>query len=402
MSTPEINVHTQEFLEDPNTALGCPFSRASSLIGTSGPEFFSYETVRDLFREPRVRPKNVQVYLDMGLTPESPIYEFLTTGNFNMMTDEAHRRIRPIILKGFRPARIRNIEPTIRDIARELVDEMIERGTEANFVHQFSHWLSIRTISAFIGVPREDVSVFENATVELILLGVVPFEPVIPRLEGALTQIYNYVQSLIERRKAEPGDDFISDLIEIQRGGEDLSEDELIWCIVFILLAGHDTTRAQIASTARALIASGNWERAATDPEVITGVVQEALRLYPAAYRFPRLVREDFDVEDRSFTAGDLLSLNIAAAGRDPEVFEHPDVVDLERTGEKFDIGFGHGQHHCIGWALATAEITQSMLELTSRLTDVELVGDIEYRTGGVIAGPEFMNIRYTERQEAA
>lgn len=401
MSTPEINVHTQEFLEDPNTALGCPFSRAKSLVGTSGPEFFSYATVRDLFREPRVRPKSVQVYLDMGLTAESPIYEFLTTGNFNMMTDEAHRRIRPIILKGFRPARIRNIEPTIRNIARELVDEMVAQGNEANLVHQFSHWLSIRTISAFIGVPREDVKAFKDATIELILLGVVPFQPVIPRLEAALIQISSYVRSLIERRKVEPSDDFISDLIEIQRSGEDLSENELIWCIVFILLAGHDTTRAQIASTARALITSGNWERAATDPEIIGGVVQEALRLYPAAYRFPRLVREDLEVEDQSFHEGDLLSLNIAAAGRDPEAFENPDVVDLERAGEKFDIGFGHGQHHCIGWSLATAEITQSMLELTSRLTDVEIIGDVEYRTGGVIAGPEVMNIRYSERQGA-
>lgn len=397
MSTAQINVHTQEFLENPNAALGCPHGRIKHLEGLSGPEFVGYETVRDVFRDARVRPKTAQVYLDMGVSEDSVIMEFLRKGNFNMMSNENHARIRPIIIKGFRPARIRAAEGMIRTIATELVDEMIAKGSPADLVADFSHHLSIRTISGFIGVPPEDVHEFESATVELILLGTVPFAPVIPRLEAALTKIHGYVASLIARRRAERREDFISDLVTLQEEGDDLSEDELIWSIVFVLLAGHDTTRAQIASTARLLIESGSWEQGAGDEKLVAAAVSEALRLYPAAYRFPRLAQEPLTVEDVDFEPGDLFAVNLAAAGRDPEVFEDPDsfVPGRERT---FDIGFGFGGHHCIGWALATAEITQSMLELTSRLTDVQLHSDVVYKTGGTIGGPERVEISFTPR----
>lgn len=400
MSTAAVNVNTQEFLENPNAALGCPFGRAKHIEGLAGPEFTSYDTVRSVFRDARVRPKNAKVYLDMGVSEDSVIMEFLRKGNFNMMTNENHARIRPIIIKGFRPGRIRDAEGMIRGIARELVDKMIAEGSPADIVSSFSHHVSIRTISGFIGVPPEDVHHFEDATIELILLGTVPFAPVIPRLEASLTKIYTYVKSLVERRRTEPAEDFISDLVALQGEGDDLSEDELIWSIVFILLAGHDTTRAQIASTARLLIDTGNWENAAADEKVVTAAVAEALRMYPAAYRFPRLAQEALEIEDLSFEPGDLFAVNLAAAGRDPEVFTNPDEFVVDRD-TKFDIGFGFGSHHCIGWALATAEITQSILELTSRLTDVSLASEVVYKTGGTIGGPEIVKINFTPRESA-
>jgi len=401
-STPPVNVQSQEFLEAPNAALGCPHARLAHQEGISGTEFFRYETVRQLFREDRVRPKTAQVYRDMGVEDGSPILDFLENGNFNMMSQEGHDRLRPLVLKGFRPARIKKAEPTIQDIATGLVDQMLSRGSTANLVHDYSHHVSIQTISSFVGVPPEDVHRFEDATVELILLGAVPFAPVIPTLEEALRQIFDYVDSLVDARRHSPSEDFISDLTAIQAQGEKLSQSELVWSIVFLLLAGHDTTRAQIASTARMLLEAGLWEKAAEDRTIVPKAVREALRLYPAAHRFPRIVLEDIELEDMHFTAGDRVAMNLVAAARDPEVFDHPDEVDLDRPEPGWDLGFGFGSHHCIGWALATSEITIGVQTLVDRLTDVTLTDPVVYKVGGTIGGPEYVNVSFRSRESSA
>ena len=402
---PQIDVHNQAFLEDPNGALAGDGARLSHALGTSGPEYFSYGTVRSLFRDKRLRPKTAQVYLDMGLARSSVIHEFLEKGNFNMMPTPDHDRLRRLMMKGFRPSRIKAAEPVVRRIADDLVDEILARQDDedqgaADLVQDFSHHLSIRSISAYIGVPPEDVARFEDATVELLLLGTVPFLPGVPRLERALAKLYDYIQTLVEQRRARRTEDFISDLVGVQEEGEKLTEAELIWNIVFLLLAGHDTTRAQIASAARGLIDSASWEAVATDEALLPTMVQESMRLYPASYRFPRVVLEALEVEGRRFAPGDLLSVNLAGAARDPEAFTDPDRFDLYRTGRAWDLGFGHGSHYCLGWALATAEIEQGIAALTQRLTDVRRTGPVEYVVGGVIAGPERMPVAFTTRRD--
>lgn len=309
------------------------------------------------------------------------------------------------MMKGFRPSRIKQAEPVIRRIADDLVAEILERrrgdapGT-ADLVRDFSHHLSIRSISAFIGVPpADDVAKFEDATVELLLLGTVPFMPGVPRLEDAL---HDYIQTLVVERRVNRTRDFISDLVEIQGQGEQLSEAELIWNIVFLLLAGHDTTRSQIASAARGLIESGTFEEVADDESLLPSVVRESMRMYPASYRFPRLVLEEMEVEGHRFAPGDLLSVNLAGAGRDPRAFPEPDRFDLHRTGTEYDIGFGHGAHYCLGWALATAEIEQGIAALTTRLSNVRFTRPVEYVVGGVIAGPEVLEVEFMGRRSGA
>lgn len=392
----EIQVHNRDFLERPNDRLQRDGTRLAVARGTSGPEFFSYEAVEALFKDARIRPKTAEVYLDMGLSKDSPIYEFLQNGNFNMMPVPDHDRLRPLILKGFRPKRIKDFTAQIAAITEGLVTSLRSRGS-CDVIADFSHHVSIRSIASFIGVPESDVHHFEDATVELILLGTVPFMPGVPRLEAALRKIFAYIETLIADRKANPRDDFISDLISTAAEDE-MTEAELIWCIVFILLAGHDTTRYQIASTTRGIIESGTWEAIAADPALIPKAVSEAHRMYPAAYRFPRLVLEEFEHGGITFKPNDLLSLSLVGAGRDPERFPNPDRFDLTREGQGFAIGFGHGAHHCIGWALATTELTEAIRSLTRHLTDVRIEGEIEYKVGGVIAGPEKMTISFKAR----
>ncbi|WP_194239867.1 cytochrome P450 [Amycolatopsis sp. YIM 10] len=393
---PYLDTHTTQFLDDPNGALGTGQSRLRMAAGRSGTEVFSYDTARELFRDSRITPRTPQVFLDKGLDG-GPIMDYLVDGNLNLTWAEVHDRLRPIMVRGFRANRIAESRQFIRELADELIDDLLTRD-HCDIVADFSHHLSIQVISRFIGIPREDVPEFDQATVELRLLGQEPFWPGVPRLERALETVRDYSERIVAQRRRKPEADFISDLIEARESTDRISEAELVWNIAGVLLAGHDTTRYQLASCVRAVVAAGEWETLRDRPGLVPAAVNEAMRLHPATPRQVKVVGEDLTIESRQFRKGDLITLNLAAAGRDPAVFPGPDRLDLHRTEPLFDIGFGYGAHYCLGFAVAKAEMEEALTLLTQRLRDVSIDGPIELKPGGVIAGPEVVPLRYRSR----
>jgi cytochrome P450 len=393
---PYLDTHTHAFLDRPNEFLGSGPDRLRVAQGRSGAELFGYETVRAVFRDDRISPRTPQVFLDKGVTG-GPILEYIVDGNLNLTWKDTHDRLRPIMMRGFRPRRITEIRPVIRELAESLIDRLLERDS-ANIVTEFAHHLSIRTIAQFIGIPLEDVPEFDTATVELRLLGQEPFWPGVPRLEAALETVRAYSERIVEMRRAQRREDFISDLVDARQEGEDLCEAELVWNIAGILLAGHDTTRYQLSSLVRGLAESGQWEALAAAPQHIPTAIVEGMRMYPATPRQVRVVQAAAEIEGRSFLPGELLTLNLTGAGRDPSVFPDPDRFMLDRPGTKYDIGFGYGAHYCLGFAVAKAEMEEGIALLLRRLRDVELDGPVEVKPGGVIAGPEVVPVRYAAR----
>ena len=393
---PYLDTHTHEFLDRPNEFLGDGPDRLRIAQGRSGAEVFGYDTVRAVFRDDRISPRTPQVFLDKGLSG-GPIMDYIVDGNLNLTWKDTHDRLRPIMMRGFRPRRIAEVRPVIRELADSLIDRLLA-GRSANIVTDFAHHLSIGTIAQFIGIPLEDVPEFDSATVELRLLGQEPFWPGVPQLEAALATVHEYSVRIVEMRRAQRRQDFISDLIDAMQAGERLSEAELVWNIAGILLAGHDTTRYQISSLVRGLAESGQWETLAAAPEHIPSAVVEAMRMYPATPRQVKVVQEPAEIEGRAFAPGELITLNITGAGRDPAVFADPDRFVLNRPEPRFDIGFGYGAHYCLGFAVAKAEMEEGLALLLRRLRDVELDGAIEMRPSGVIAGPEVVPVRYAAR----
>ncbi len=393
---PDVDSHTQEFLDHPNRILGEGSDRLRFAQGRSGVEFFAYDTVRSLFRNDSITPRTPQVFLDKGVEG-GPIIQYLEDGNLNLTWADTHDRLRPILTKGFKPKRITQARAYMRELANQLIDEMITAG-RCNIVADFSHHLSIGVISQFIGIPPEDVSEFDKATVDLRLLGQEPFWPGVPRLEAALQTVHDYSEKIVAKRRQKRESDLISDLIEAQESHERLSESELVWNIAGILLAGHDTTRYQLASCVRAVTEAGAWDTLADHPELIPTAVNEAMRLHPATPRQVKVVTEDQTIESLHFQHNEIVTLNLAAAGRDPHTFPTPDQLDLNRPEPHFDIGFGYGPHYCLGFAVAKAEMEESMKLLTQRLRDVTIDGPIEVSPSGVIAGPEVIPLRYRER----
>jgi cytochrome P450 len=307
-----------------------------------------------------------------------------------------HRRIRRLSVAAFNARGFEGARRTVNKLANDLLDTFIDRG-RCNLTADFTHHLSIGGVAAFVGIKREDVPTFDHATVELRLIGQVPIGPGLPRLDAALATLKDYGGRLIDEKRRNPGDDYLTDLIAARDEHGQMSELELIWSVANVLLAGHDTTRYQIASLARAVIDAGDWERLFKNPELIPAAVAEAMRFYPATPRQTKIAQEPVEFGGVRFERGDIIVLNMSAAGRDPARFDNPDAFIIGRQPDS-KIGFGLADHLCLGQLLARAELEEGIRVLTSRVTDVAIDGPIEMKPTGTIAGIEVLPLRFRKR----
>jgi len=393
LNLPVISTQTAAFINDPNALVGRGAGRMTVAKGDYGTELLSYELVQQAFLDKRLGNRNADYFIRGGAS--AMVLEFVTEGNLNMLPKEKHDRIRRIAVTAFNARGFDGIRRTITELANGLVDAFIAKGS-CNLTPEFTHYLSIGGVAAFVGIRREDVPTFDRATVELRLLGQVPIGPGLPRLDAAFSTLKEYGARLIAEKRAAHSDDYLGDLITAADRGE-LSELELTWSVANVLLAGHDTTRYQLASLARAVVEAGDWERLYEKPDLIPAAVNEAMRLYPATPRQTKIAEEPVEFGGVKFAPGDIIVLNMSAAGRDPVRFQDPDKYIIGRQPDS-KIGFGMTNHLCLGQLLARAEMEEGIRVLTQRLTDVAIDGAIEMKPTGTIAGIEVLPLRFRKR----
>lgn len=392
---PVIETNNDAFYLDPNAPFAACSQRPPLAKSEYGTEVLSYDLVRDSFYDRRMTPRTVEYFEKLGAS--DLIVEFIREGNLNFMAPDKHDRIRAIVSKAFTRPRVEGFRPQMRRIANELVEAFIDHG-QCDLVADVCHIYPISVFAQFMGVPASDVLLFADATVQLRMLGQSPFAPGMPALERALTFLYDYITGLVARRRAEPDDDFVGALIALQAAGEKLSEQELIWGLVFLMLGGHDTTRFTLASAFHSLIAAGLWEEMARDPARVPEAITESMRICPGTPRQMRLVAEPFELAGHRFEKGEVVSLNLNAAGRDRAVFEAADQFRLGRDDPAYLVGFGMGRHVCLGQLLARVEMEEAVAVVTARLAQVEIVGPCRLKPTGVIAGYDSVPVRFVAR----
>jgi len=363
-----------------------------------GYEFLSYPVVRKAFRDKRMQPRDVAYFKSIGAS--EIILEFIRDGNLNFMAPDKHDRIRPILVKAFTTSRVDSFRPEMRRIADGLIDRFIDAG-EADLVGQFCHEYPISVISQFVGLAGEDVPEVAAATMHLRMLGQKPFEPGMPVLEKALRYLYGHISQVVAERRAAPRrDDFLGDLIELWDGEDKLTDSELVWSVSFMLLGGHDTTRYTLSGSLMSILETGLWEELAAEPAPIPDVIADSMRLHPGTPRQMRVVHEPLEVAGHSLVPGDVVSLNMSAAGRDPDVFDQPAALHCPRNDPAYDIGFGFGRFACIGQTLARTEMAEAIGVLTRRLSNVALTGEPGLKPTGVVAGFDLIPVRFDARKE--
>jgi cytochrome P450 len=295
-----------------------------------------------------------------------------------------------LVSKAFVPKVVKALEPDITALVNSLL-----RDADGPFeaITGLAYPLPVAVICRLLGVPLADEPEFSAASA-LLAQSLDPFLSVTgaagsgfeERMRAALW-LRDYLRQLIARRRRDPGEDLMSGLIHVEESGDQLSEDEIVATCNLLLVAGHETTVNLIANAVLALLRDRpQWTALSQAPERVSGVIEETLRYDPPVQLVGRVAAEDMTIGGVTVPKGDNMLLLLAAAHRDPDAFDRPDVFDPERTAIRH-LGFGKGPHFCIGAPLARLEATVALTALTSRFPNAELAGEPSYKENVTLRG---------------
>lgn len=302
-----------------------------------------------------------------------------------------HALARGMLLPAFGPRAIAAVEPYTRELCRELL-AATEGQPVFDAATEYARHIPVRVIVRFLGFPAEDADKFRQF-IRLVLEDVDTSAGDEER-EAMFAELDAYMDAQIDEHVARPRDDLTSFLIDAEIGGSKLSREHIRGTMILLMIAGIDTTWSAIGASLWHLAQHpGDRRRLATEPDLMRSGVEELLRAY-APVTMARLVARDFDFHGHQLKEGDWLLLPFPAANRDPEAFENPDVVQLDRVRNRH-AAFGLGRHRCLGSHLARMELRVALEEWLARYPDFELADPAAVTwSGGQVRGPRTLPLR--------
>jgi cytochrome P450 len=318
------------------------------------------------------------------------------------MEGDEHARVRRLVAPAFSPKAADRLRPTMREVVSRLVSAVEPEG-RCELVADVCEPYPIPIICELLGAPKEDWKRFSAWATDIFRIFNNDVRNDLPLIMAAQDELDEYVRDMVAERRTSPSNDLLSALIAAEEAGDRLSTDELVMLAEAVLMAGTDTTRNQLACTV-ALYAGDpeGWARLATEPEIVPGAVEESMRHLGAVRGTARFASEDIVYRDVLFPAGTLVGANLAVANLDPEAFPDPDAFDVTRPATPQHLGFGSGIHHCLGAALARAELQEALPILARAMPDLRLDGPIEWKPETVgIWGPARLPLRFRSTASA-
>jgi cytochrome P450 len=333
-----------------------------------------YEHVRAAFVDPRLSKdlRNGPDWFRRRMTENSPVLAY------NMVTADPpdHSRLRRLVARELSPRRIQQLAPRVQEITDELVDALPAAG-EFDLIERFCLSLPLIVICELLGVPVADRPAFRQWTAELLQSAYVQGEAA-QRRRAASEAIGAYFAALIHARRAHRRDDLISGLVAVHDLEGGYNHDELISTLVFLLIAGHETTVHMISNGMAALLLNP-WQlkQLSRNPGLVPQAVEEFLRYDgPVERGTLRFATENMEIAGTLIPRGSFVHLSIGSAHRDPEAFEDPDRLDVHRDAHGDGgrhMAFGHGAHFCLGAPLARLEGQIAFETLLRRVPGLEL-----------------------------
>jgi cytochrome P450 len=309
---------------------------------------------------------------------DSLLYEHHTTSLvFN--DPPAHTRVRRLIMGALSPRAIAGMEGDLIRLVDTLLGRLAAKG-KVDLIEDFASAIPIEVIGNLLDVPHDEREPLRDWS--LAILGAL--EPVISpevfaRGNKAVKDFLAYLQTLVARRRAKPGDpsrDVLTRLIQGEENGERLTEKELLQNCIFLLNAGHETTTNLIGNGLVALQAyPAEKKRLIENPDLIKTAVEEMLRFESSNQLGNRMTVEPFELGGVAMPPGTPVTLCIGAANRDPAQFTDPERLDVGRTPNRH-LAFGTGAHQCAGMALARLEGAIAISRFLARFPKYELNGE--------------------------
>ncbi len=344
-----------------------------------------YDDVVALLKDPRFikdpqrlapSPQGEQAQSDEGA---AVLNSFLTYRRDLLVTDPPdHTRLRGLVSKAFTPRMIEQLRPRIQQLADELLDAVQEQG-RMDLIADFAFPLPITVISEMLGIPTAHRQQF-RAWSQTLVAGAVGSDP--EKVQTAMEAFVQYIKTRLSEKRAHPGTDLTSGLVQAEERGDHLSEAELISTIFLLIIGGHETTVNLIGNgTLALLLHPEQLNLLRTHPSLIPSAIEELLRYTaPVSLATPRWASEDIPLHDQVIRRGEVVFVSLIAANTDPQHFAHPEVLDSARQ-ENQHVAFGKGIHFCLGAPLARLEGQIAIGTLLRRLPHLRLASDLEHLT---------------------
>lgn len=296
-----------------------------------------------------------------------------------------HTRLRGLVLRAFTSRRIAALAPEITELCNALIDAFPEG--EFDLLEYYAQKLPVIIIARLLGVPENmapQLLVWSNAMVGMYQAG--RSRAMEDAACEAATEFTAFLTSYIAQRRSDPRDDLITHLIAAEEDGEKLTTDELITTCILLLNAGHEATVHTLGNAIHTCLT--HHIRPNETPEF----TEEALRHDPPLHMFTRFAMQNVEAFGHHFAKGDQVGLLLAAANRDPAIYDNPDQFNPTRKA-KAHTSFGGGIHFCVGAPLARMEISQALPILFQRCPTVKLARPARYANLYHFHGLERLNV---------
>ncbi len=319
------------------------------------------------------------------------------------LDDPLHKRRRNLVNRGFTPRRVDDHEAGIRQLCKELIDAVSERG-ECDFVNDVARWVPMVVIGDMLGVAPGDRDMLLRWSDEMLGGGAAAeIEDDAERrayTRGVVDEYMRYAHDVVSARRQKPTDDLMSVLVSSELGGDRLDDEEILQESLLILIGGDETTRHVMTGGLLELLRNPDQkQRLVDDPSLIPTAVEEMLRWVSPIQNMNRTLTRDHELGGQKLREGERVLLLYPSGNRDERAFERADAFDVGRTPNEHVAFGGFGTHFCLGASLARLELRVLFEELLRRLPDIELAGDdagLPLRPSNFIVGLEAMPVRFT------
>lgn len=347
----------------------------------------TYQAVLDAERNPELFSSTG------GIRPDQPGMPYMID-----MDDPSHLLRRKLVNSGFTRKRVMDKVPSIEKLCDTLIDAVCERG-ECDFVRDIAAPLPMAVIGDMLGVLPDERDMLLTWSDDLVSgLSSTVDEQAIQKLMDTFAAYTAFTMGVIADRRANPRDDLFSVLVNAEVEGSRMSDDEIVFETLLILIGGDETTRHTLSGgTEQLLRHQDQWRQAVADPELLPSAIEEMLRWTSPVKNMCRTLTADTEFHGTSLKSGEKIMLMFESANFDEAVFGNPDEFDIHRNPNSH-LAFGFGTHFCLGNQLARLELRLMLTKVLQRLPDMRLADEnmLPLRPANFVSGLESMPVVFT------
>ena len=399
LELPEIPVNIREVARTDSARIYHSIAQESWIArGVFGYSVLHYDDVTSILRDKRWHNAVAKMPEMMGITDP-----FFTDRPPSILSAEGdvHVRLRRLVAKAFSPREADRLRPFMRQVMNDLIDPVAASG-RADIAVDICEPYPIPIICELLGAPPEDWQLFSRWAEDVLRIFNGTALDEIDVIKQAQLELNEYVREMIARRRTEPREDLITQLIAAEEEGDRLSTEELVMMVNAVIVGGTDTTRNQLSCALGVFCDHPEqWAMLAERPELASQAVEEVMRYFGAIRGTGRFASEDIVYRDILFPAGTFVFPSLASANFDTGVVEDDAVNTFDITREpvkgRMQMTFGSGIHYCLGASLARAELQEALPILAQRMPNLAVDGEITWKPQtAAIFGADHFPVTFT------